>query len=130
MMARRLPQRIFGVAIAVLAAQLAGIFHLAFVRHTRCVEHGEMIDVGDRVVPAQADRAEPEVVAAVASDAHGHDHCVVGLGLRSRAAPSQAQLTSALCRHRLAVVPRATGVLRFSMPPLSFAPKHSPPSVV
>ena len=131
--------RVFAAAlVAVLGfAQLSASWHEANVRHVRCAEHGEAIDVGvhsDVGLSAthdHADRAErAKIEAADSTAAVSHDHCSVVFAFRASA---RAQLLRLATR----LIPPPVVVRGTSEPAprpgrafvLASAPKTSPPSV-
>jgi hypothetical protein len=128
--ARLSPRRLSVTTIALLIAQSAGLFHLALVRHTRCLEHGELVDAAEHETVKVNDPSVSYVGAVLAGDAHGHDHCAVWLGQRHRLAPSCAQPSLARDDSAFTAAAPPTGISSFSVPPLIYAPKHSPPHAV
>ena len=127
---RRTKARYWASAIAffVLAAQIGGLAHLAFVKHVECAEHGEMVEVR---AGSTIDHQDP--VAAFHTDsapAHGHDHCGIATLRRERTQSHSVPV---------AVAPQPRTDLgrtleRAIAPPpsiaiLDLAPKNSPPTV-
>ena len=112
--------------MVALVAQLVGFAHLAAVRHVRCAEHGELIELhGDDV--ATLARTTGDALGA-AGEGHGHDHCLLGPVRRDGAAlavPEAARVARAEVDVARARPP--VDVARLPIPLLRLAPKSSPP---
>ncbi len=69
------------------------------VRHVRCAEHGDLIEVGREraIVATTSYRNSPaELSDASSTDVHGHEHCLIAPMRRDRLGPdSLAVLDSA-----------------------------------
>jgi hypothetical protein len=127
--------RLFAAALIVGFgfSQILASWHEAGVRHVRCAEHGEVIDVvaGSNYEPDLNHGATPRatVTGAETTAPVEHQHCAVALALRGSA---QVQVVRPLLR--LAPPPM---VVRRCIDPaprpgrafvLASAPKTSPPS--
>jgi len=121
-------------ALAALFAvgQLAGFLHLVTVRHQRCAEHGEVVDVQARRSPSVAARDDQRarLDAAEPGDRdHRHEHCALAPQRRDEAAllPQQAPLAQpppCLAQSPVPVeTPPALGHALYRL-----APKTSPPA--
>jgi hypothetical protein len=117
------------VALALLAAQGAGLAHFALLRHAYCPEHGELIhpESAPQADVSRGPSSAPGLYGSKLDRSHGHEHCILS-GLRreailaSRSAP-------------VAVVPECSGdrepatLPAFSSTPrFRLAPKQSPPA--
>ncbi len=81
--------------VLALVGQGTALVHMGVVRHERCAEHGELVDVGAAGVARAADTAAVDasgshertvdVTAAVgseeAADHAGDDHCVIAFSI-------------------------------------------------
>src|SRR4051812_969189 len=84
--------RLLAIALAAfsLCAEVARYAHLALVPHTRCAEHGELVEGGGASASA-AEAAPLELPAVSSAEApgeagdHGHDHCAIASSVSSRA---------------------------------------------
>jgi hypothetical protein len=119
-----------------LCGQLGGYAHLAFTRHVTCLEHGELVHVGEPrltseatpLVTSEATPRQARLAAAPAAE-HGHDHCLTAALRRERPAPSSAAPMLVSAPATPLVLSRAASLA----PPspialLSAAPKTSPPA--
>jgi hypothetical protein len=118
-----------GVALVCFAGPLAGLAHMAAVRHVTCAEHGELVDAsgpydGDGVASVQTSIADSRPAAA-----HDHDHCDIASQLRqsaraetTRDAAVVAGATARGPAPPAVLAPRSAGSL------YGFAPKTSPPA--
>jgi hypothetical protein len=136
--------RVFAAALvaALGFAQMSASWHEANVRHVRCAEHGEAVDVGVHSdarpsatrehanSAAGAERAElAEIEGTPSTEAVSHDHCSVVFAFRASA---RAQLLRLATR----LIPPPVVVRGTSEPAprpgrafvLASAPKTSPPS--
>lgn len=133
--------RVFAAALvaAVGIAQMSASWHEANVRHVRCAEHGEAIDVGvhsDARPSATGDHANSaefaeraQIEGTPSTEAVSHDHCSVVFAFRASA---RAQLLRLATR----LIPPPVVVRGTSEPAprpgrafvLASAPKTSPPS--
>ncbi len=118
------------LALLFLYGQVASYAHLANVRHVRCADHGELIDLhGDQVEAAPADAsAGPRLIASHDCTSHRHEHCAIAAQRRESSAGAE--------HHEVATVaPRAVAREFTASPdrphtPLALyrlAPKTSPP---
>ena len=126
------------LALAALAivAQLSGYVHLAFVEHTRCAEHGELVDRGGggslSLEAGVATVATPFARVHSSSEAehgHGHDHCLLSPFRRDRTPIVSALHASSIegntaneAAFAACAAPRPTAIAVFRL-----APKNSPP---
>jgi hypothetical protein len=108
------PRLFAAVLIAAFGfVQFSASWHEASVRHVRCAEHGEAIDVG--IVsdlgpsPARHRATSSGMAGADNAETTSHDHCSVVLAFRASA---RAQLV------RLAI--------RFTPPPIVVQPASEP----
>jgi len=126
--------RLFATALsfAIGFAQFSASWHEASVRHVRCAEHGEAIDVGTvaDLGPSPArQRATSLGFEAGGAEAASHDHCSVLLAFRGSA---RAQLVRLATRFVLPPVVVPTASEPAARPGRAFvlasAPKTSPPA--
>lgn len=123
------------VAGALVLAQGAGALHLLTVRHGRCAEHGELIDLerraqhGVELAPA-LEHAGYQLEGPRYGDTgtHNHDHCALVSVVRARgvltsAAPSDLSLDDRPTKHRVPSIE----ALSPQVACYSVAPKNSPP---
>jgi hypothetical protein len=81
-----------GLAL-VLVSQLCSLVHMGAIRHERCAEHGELVELSEPARgPTHRDLARlgDDVVALSASGVatDEHDHCQIALNPASAHAPS------------------------------------------
>ena len=117
------------LAFVALASQLASFAHLVLVRHVRCAEHGEMIEVDDdHIVAARPHTAHDALIATSASEDEAHDHCLMVPMRRDRATIGTTFAFDSIHVDAYGTIGR---VVRAEIPPpiatLRFAPKNSPP---
>lgn len=111
-------------ALALLLAPILLSVHRAEVHHTRCLEHGELIELSDAAAGEHQDHHNP---VAVPGHTDSHDqHCSIdgAVGPVTVATAGSQVLRSALpcdAPVLLSAAPRGP-------PPLSYAPKTSPPT--
>jgi hypothetical protein len=116
------------VAIACLAAQLAGFAHAALVRHERCPVHGELMHPGEGHAHAARPGLDHDaVLAAEAAEPDAHEDCAVvasrhGLASVARSDAS-VDVPVALRAVELRATPRPAQFALFLL-----APKSSPPA--
>src|SRR5213078_913452 len=85
--------RFSGAAMAALfaVAQVASFAH-SLVRHERCAEHGELVDVPTGSVAGgrwqAADRSARVAAALLGGEGHQHDHCALAAHRRDSSAGS------------------------------------------
>jgi hypothetical protein len=115
------------LVVALLAAHIASLGHLALVRHVRC-EHGALVHAAHDDAPAAGSATRPERgVAVTTSAARDHDHCDA-LALRPALVEAGPRLDDAALLP--ALEPPCPGHQRTAFRPvgvLSLAPKSSPP---
>ena len=124
------PQLRRALAWVVLAAQCAALLHVSLSRHEVC-EHGQLVEAGS--VP-HADLARDPLSAASLETAPSdveqlegeHGHCAVLGVLRTPAIASAAAAANVLADPVLASPASLTRSVS-ARPPLSVAPKQSPP---
>lgn len=117
----------------VIAGRFAESFHTASLGHAVCPEHGELMHVAD--VHEHADASDHDVptgarIQPIETSAE-HDHCLFATLLWSSGAtwmPAETHDCSFACVSERVLV--RIDCTRFTLPPLSFAPKHSPPARV
>jgi hypothetical protein len=120
------------MAVIALAGQLSSFAHLVLVRHVRCAEHGEMIEVGHARTHL-ATRSRRHIPAttvgdAAADESHGHEHCLIAPMRRDRlAGGSPASLDSAHLDAYGTIGPVEDDDLSPPLAVLTVAPKNSPP---
>ena len=123
-------QLIVGV-LGCVALQLSGVAHQVMVRHSRCVEHGEIIH-SDGLAQGHGGSAAPRdarsrVERAQETGPQSHDHCAAVFEQRKALGMASACVISA---RELTVppdwAPRATPDTGREI--YDFAPKTSPPS--
>jgi hypothetical protein len=130
----------------ILFSSLAQTVHESLVTHAICPEHGELLDVAplhvdvsaaDEAALANIDAANPSAADRDATHPHakpsgapaGHDECWFATLLRPGSthwvsAPAHlVPLTRVAFNDAIRPCVRAAAI-----PPLSFAPKHSPPA--
>jgi hypothetical protein len=123
-------QLLIVAALMALAAQSAGTLHELFVSHTRCPEHGELVDVPRSALSLSANLSnEIALSTALPNETHGHEHCALAVLQRQRltgpllaVAPATTIAAQANQRAPIAVVLPSARRWRL-------APKHSPPLV-
>ena len=121
---------VFLLLATLLFAQFAATNHELTVRHTICLQHGEVVDVEGRDAPSATSVAPGTQFSATNSEplpTH-HQHClfVASRGKRNFfrvAKPSAAQLP----RDAQPAVVSTSEVRRASVAAYLIAPKHSPP---
>jgi hypothetical protein len=154
--ARRAPllRRALGVRLGALAmvalfalGQLGSLAHFALVRHTRCADHGELVESGApasaatststptgdpaRGLLAEAHRSLAALTSAEpgSEGADHHDHCSVAIHRRDAAcATGQRPALSAAPRFIAAETPLQRGFEVTGHELLRLAPKTSPPA--
>jgi len=121
------------LAALVLVGRLAESIHSSQVGHVVCPEHGELLHVADAHGHASSTATDVPLGARVVPHAGAaeHHHCLLAtLFWSSGSTWTPAQTAFSL---RTLVEVRSVAhseCARFSLPPLSFAPKHSPPTSV
>jgi hypothetical protein len=113
-------------------SQLLASWHEAAVRHVRCAEHGEMVDVEASHGPVFNDgRATGTTVeGAESATPSEHEHCAVALALRGSAQLQVVRAAVRLVAPPVAVRPAVDPAPRPGRAfVLASAPKTSPPSV-
>ena len=113
------------LALALWAvAQASSLVHMAAVRHERCAEHGELVEVTG---PARQLGEMPHHVYAASGAERDHEHCPL---TTSPGAPATAH---AQVHAGTVVAPRADAPRAFVrialVDALVDAPKHGPPSM-
>lgn len=123
---------LFALALTfmILFGGVAESIHNAQVGHEICPEHGEVLHVASG--HAQWDHVQSShghgVRVQPAEQAAEHDHCLFATLLGSSNSPWTGGPTRIVVPHTASVRPlRATVARPDAIPPLSFAPKHSPP---
>lgn len=116
--------------IALLfVGRVAESIHSAQAGHVVCPEHGEILHVAS-LEEGATDASVP--VGARATPAAGpleHDHCFLGALLWSSGASWTLDSTCTRAVDGALDTPQVTvRGARFALPPLCFAPKHSPPA--
>jgi hypothetical protein len=129
-------RRLIAIALAALfvCTEVSRFAHLALVPHTRCAEHGELVEGGLAPAPAHGARPleRPAVSGLPAGESggeHGHDHCAIAASASSRASAPPPSAAIAATPPAEARAPAAAAPQR----PLPFAlyllaPGHSPPA--
>jgi hypothetical protein len=125
--------RLFAAALIAgfVFSQLLASWHEAGVRHVRCAEHGEMVDVEASHGPAFNDgRATGTTVeGAETATPSEHEHCAVALALRGSAQVQVVRAAVRLVAPPMAVRPAVDPAPRPGRAfVLASAPKTSPPS--
>ncbi len=125
-----------GLATFALIGQLASLSHLVLVRHTVCLEHGELIHPDEASARGVATTHLSESLASAlrpapeATGSHGHEHCAIAAHRRERVVVLAA---SALALELPAEGPRLSpGTTDAQLTPRAvyrFAPKSSPPDL-
>jgi hypothetical protein len=125
--------RLFAAALIVGFgfSQLLASWHEAGVRHARCAEHGEMVDVEASHGPVFNDgRTTGTVEGAETATPSEHEHCAVALALRGSAQIQVVRAAVRLVAPPVAVRPAVDPAPRPGRAfVLASAPKTSPPSV-
>jgi hypothetical protein len=127
--------RVVAVALACLSllGNVAGFAHLVLVQHVSC-EHGELVHLG----PARSalapqvgrDGDRTAIDAAGATEAHGHDHCLLAPTRREQLGVRREPASPTLAPRPLAVGAFADATATPPpIPILVLAPKNSPPHV-
>jgi hypothetical protein len=122
------------VVVAFLFGQVATGVHSLSVRHTRCAEHGELVDLeAHPAVPAApagdwSKSLARDGVAAGGALEHGHHHCTLVPQRRDEAVLPHRPAVAGPAP-RLSAAAHATAdvgpAVRIAL--LRLAPKHSPP---
>jgi hypothetical protein len=120
----------FAVAWFCLGVQAVGIAHLAVVRHTTCLEHGELIHAGPSSPSKAAAATETGArlaTAALPALTDGHDHCLACATRRAVVADRAVSSVAvgpegASSAPALPTAPGGSGAL------FRLAPKTSPPA--
>ncbi len=119
------------LVLLVLAAQICSVAHLAAVRHVRCAEHGELMEVAGDVSAAGLSESPKNSSTALQRDVvalHGHDHCALAAFASQRVGNSAAGSVATSGAFVLpAILPTQRHAPRRSLAILRFAPKSSPP---
>ena len=113
-------------------SQLLASWHEAAVRHVRCAEHGEMVDVEASHGPVLNDgrTTGTTVEGAETATPSEHEHCAVALALRGSAQIQVVRAAVRLVAPPVAVRPAVDPAPRPGRAfVLASAPKTSPPSV-
>jgi hypothetical protein len=119
------------LATVALVGQVTSFAHLVLVRHVRCAEHGELVELGkvNAAAPAATSRQRSSTIAADGSDdGHGHDHCLIAPMRRDRAALGTPASFDSV--HVDAYGTIGVAVASEIPPPIALiilAPKNSPP---
>lgn len=122
------------LATVALAGQISSFAHLVLVRHVRCAEHGELVELGRArgiARPVQRERQPNNAFTTEASATeHGHEHCLIAPMRRDRLAAGAPQSFDSAHIDAYGTV----GVLVADeiAPPIAvifLAPKNSPPVV-
>lgn len=116
--------------LLALTAQFTGLVHLGVVRHERCVEHGELVEVAVGRVAHEA--VERDTVFASAADVDdGDDHCTVAfrVAVHSESGRGAAFALEPIAPGQKPHAGIAAADAAVSIPLLAQAPKTSPPSV-
>ena len=140
---RKQRTRLARTALATVALQLVGMFagdlHLALVRHERCPEHGELLDVepdsgvsaADSARAAQApdhDDRDPAAVPGRGPARTSHDHCASAWALGQRARqPGSWEVARSDAPNRSSRPPIELPTLLSGRRRYLVAPKTSPP---
>jgi hypothetical protein len=125
--------RALALIVLVLAGRFAGSFHAAESNHVVCPDHGELLHVADAHDHGD-DHAEGAPLGAGirpvdAPDAH--EHCLLEtLMWASGTTWLPADVHAVVVPGVAAPAVVTDRGARFALPPLSFAPKHSPPASV
>ena len=119
-----------GAIALALTALLTSLVHMGAVRHERCAEHGELVEVLGPSVVHQQEPLAASAVTAVDGSADGtedHDHCLLAT---MTALPSQpAMLERATCVPAPCVTGAEAFLVLIAGDVLGFAPKTSPPAL-
>lgn len=121
-----------GASLALaLTALLTSLVHMGVVRHERCAEHGELVEVAGPVTHGSAERALAEssvaALTALEDEERDHDHCALAT---TSALPSvPGVLESALTIDAPLVTTSAPPLLLVAHDVLDVAPKTSPPAL-
>lgn len=115
-----------------MSGQLAGVAHMALVRHVTCPEHGELLHAEDDGTPSAPTPADGTAsLAALTEDSessHGHDHCAVAIQRRAQTMP----VSRVAVAHTVSPVTEASNERAAPAMPLGaiyrLAPKSSPPA--
>lgn len=114
-----------------LTAQLTGLVHLGVVRHERCAEHGELVEVA--IGDSQPEREHSDhdgVYAAGALVADEDDHCAVAFRVGVHAAAFCGTVSDVAVADLVGVAGSigAAAEAEGSLDLLAVAPKTSPPT--
>jgi len=126
--------RFFAAALVVAmgVAQYSASWHEASVRHVRCAEHGEAIDVGafadPGTSPARHRAAGTGIESADSTETPSHHHCAIVLACRASARAQLVRTAMPLLPPPVVVRPVGEPVSRPGCVfVLASAPKTSPP---
>jgi hypothetical protein len=126
----RLRRRPLLSVASLLLAQLAGLVHLLAVQHTRCPEHGEVVELaqgrsGGEAVTLASEGTE---LAGEQIVAESDEHCLYLASLRVSAAPGRQlqPVTAPAADH--APEPVSDVLVPAGPPAYRLAPKNSPPA--
>lgn len=127
--------RLFAVALIVAmgVAQFLASWHEATVRHVRCAEHGEAIDVGafshPGSAPARHRATGTGMEGADSTETPSHDHCAIVFACRASARARLLRQTIRLLPPPVVVRPAIEPASRPGRAfVLASAPKTSPPA--
>jgi anthranilate/para-aminobenzoate synthase component II len=118
------------IAALCLAMQAFALAHFGIVRHVRCAEHGEMVELDEAAVRVAAstpsESALPAMDSSLRSVESHHDHCVVAAERRALCGTGLAVITARPACLVAAPLPRLI-VVGPTRPLYRLAPKISPP---
>jgi hypothetical protein len=118
------------IAALCLAMQAFAVAHFGVVRHVRCAEHGEMVELDENVGRVAASTPSKSALPVMDSSQRSveshHDHCVVAAERRALCSTDLAVITARpAC---LVVAPQPQLIVVGPTRPLyRLAPKISPP---
>jgi len=118
------------VLAAFVASQAAAFAHQVLVRHATCVEHGEVVDVGevDEALPAGLPERTSARPANEADEDHAHGHCLALAQRREQFGLTAFQHSvGPVTAEHDATSPGADELPRAACAVYRLAPKNSPP---
>jgi hypothetical protein len=114
-----------------VATHMVALVHAATAIHSRCADHGELVDgdEGGRLAHADAHADTASIHSMPGASAEDHDHCQIGCVAHQQSTPAPEPIVAAapLAQARDSVAPRKPTVAHGPQLYLT-APKTSPPA--
>lgn len=118
-----------GALALALTALFTSLVHMGAIRHERCAEHGELVEVTARSTGAAAHHGTAlpvDSLAALDREAADHDHCPLCV-TPAMATPARALVQVTTLHRPLAVLVETPARLAVTDDVLGNAPKQGPP---